>query len=93
MYRYRSVIEMRNFKYVKAITKRDYTTYSGTILERYFTQKIANECNFSAIGSYWEVGNKNKIDIVAINEHEKRVLIAEIKRQRKNIDINLLKSK
>jgi hypothetical protein len=74
---------MRNFKYVKDIIKRDYSTYSGTILERYFTKKIANECNFSAIGSYWKIGNKNKIDIVAINEYEKRVLFAEIQRQKK----------
>jgi AAA+ ATPase superfamily predicted ATPase len=93
IYKYRSAIEMRNFKYVKDIIKRDYTAYSGTILERYFTKKIANECNLSVIGSYWEVRNKNEIDIVAINEYEKRVLFAEIKRQKKNIDIALLKSK
>jgi hypothetical protein len=42
-----------------------------------------NECNFSTIGSYWEAGNKNEIDIIAINEYEKHVIIAEIKRQKK----------
>jgi AAA+ ATPase superfamily predicted ATPase len=84
---------MRNYKLVKDILKRDYQTYSGIILEKYFIQKLSEENNFSQIGSYWETGNQNEIDIVAINEYEKYALIAEVKRQKKHINMQLLKEK
>jgi hypothetical protein len=84
---------MENFDYVKNIINRDYNTYSGQILERYFRTKISTEENLSQIGSYWETGNQNEIDIVAINEYEKTAIIAEVKRQTKNIDLNILRKK
>ncbi|MDR1632170.1 MAG: DUF234 domain-containing protein [Dysgonamonadaceae bacterium] len=30
------------------------------------------------MNSYWELGNQNEIDIVAINEYEKTVIIADV---------------
>jgi AAA+ ATPase superfamily predicted ATPase len=93
VYKYRGAVEMGNFDYVKKIIVRDYSAYSGQILERYFRAKISAEENISHIGSYWESGNRNEIDIVAINEHEKTAIIAEVKRQPKNIDLYALKKK
>jgi len=49
--------------------------------------------NLSAIGSYWESGNQNEIDIVALNEYEKIALIAEVKRNSKNINLKILQNK
>ncbi len=48
---------------------------------------------FDEIGSYWERGNKNEIDIVAINRLKKRLLVAEVKLNKKRIDMSLLKIK
>jgi AAA+ ATPase superfamily predicted ATPase len=93
IYKYRGAIEMGNFDYVKNIIERDYNTYSGQILERYFRAKISAENNLSQIGSYWETGNQNEIDIVALNEYEKTAIIAEVKRQAKNINPNVLEKK
>ena len=93
IYKYRSAIEIGNYDYVKAIIQRDYKTYSGIILERYFREKLINEKKFSMIGSYWENGNINEIDIVALNESEKTAVIAEVKRNSKNINLNILKEK
>lgn len=93
VYKYRGAIEMENFDYVKNIIERDYNTYSGQILERYFRAKISAEENLSQIGSYWEIGNQNEIDIVALNEYEKTAVIAEVKRQSKNINLNVLEKK
>ena len=93
VFKYRSAIEMRNFDYVKNIIERDYQTYSGMILERYFRQKMAATENLSAIGSYWESGNQNEIDIVALNEYEKTAIIAEVKRNADRINLNILKNK
>jgi AAA+ ATPase superfamily predicted ATPase len=93
IFKYRGAIEMGNFEYVKNIIQRDYQTYSGIILERYFRQKIAATENLSAIGSYWESGNQNEIDIVALNEYEKTAIIAEVKRNAERINLNILKNK
>jgi AAA+ ATPase superfamily predicted ATPase len=93
IYKYRGAVEMGNFAYVKDLILREYKTYSGLILERYFTARLSTSENLSAIGSYWERGNQNEIDIVALNEYEKYAIIAEVKRQAENIDMGLLQKK
>jgi AAA+ ATPase superfamily predicted ATPase len=93
IYKYRGAVEMENFDYVKNIIERDYNTYSGQILERYFRAKISAEESLSQIGSYWEIGNQNEIDIVALNEYEKTAVIAEVKRQSRNINLTVLGKK
>jgi len=79
VYKYRSAVEIGNYKYLQAVVKRDFDTYSGLFLEKYFREKIALSSDYSAIGNYWEKGNRNEIDIVAIDDMNKKVLIAEVK--------------
>ena len=93
IYKYKSAIELENYEYVKNIVKRDYETYSGLFLERYFQEKLRLSYNYSTIGNYWERGNQNEIDIVALNEDEKRMLIVEVKRNPKKIDLHRLEQK
>lgn len=93
IYKYRSAVEVGNLDYIKEIVKRDYATYSGKILEKYFVEKLKSEKKYNAIGTYWERNNQNEIDIVAINELEKIILFAEVKRNESNISIEKLKMK
>ena len=93
IYKYSSAIEIGNLNYVKNIVLRDYKTYSGKVLEKYFTNKMLNKGNYSTIGSYWEKGNLNEIDIIAVNDIQKQIIIAEVKRQHENINIPELKQK
>jgi AAA+ ATPase superfamily predicted ATPase len=93
IYKYRSAIELENYEYVKNIVKRDYETYSGKFLESYFHEKLRLDYEYSAIGNYWERGNQNEIEIVAINEEKKRMLIGEVKRNAKKIDLHKLEQK
>jgi AAA+ ATPase superfamily predicted ATPase len=79
VYKYRSAVEIGNYKYLQAVVKRDFDTYCGLFLEKYFREKIALSSDYSAIGNYWEKGNRNEIDIVAIDDMNKKVLIAEVK--------------
>lgn len=85
IYKYRSAIEIENYDYVKKIVKRDFSTFAGEALETYFKEKLKITGLYSMIGSYWEKGNKNEIDIVAINENEKKALIAEVKMNKDKI--------
>ena len=93
IFKYRGVIEMRNYDYVKKIIYRDYQVYSGHILERYFREKLISEENLSTIGAYWENGNQNEIDIVALNEYEKTAIIAEVKCNAERINLYTLRQK
>ncbi len=93
IYKYQSAVEIGNFEYLRNIVERDYPTYSGKILERYFTEKFATQHLFSAIGTYWEKGNQNEIDIIAVNDFEKTVLVAEVKRKKENISIPILQER
>jgi AAA+ ATPase superfamily predicted ATPase len=90
IYRYIAAIEIENFSYVKKIVERDYKSYCGPLLERFFQKILAETGRFNEIGAYWERDNQNEIDIVAINEMEKRILIAEIKMNKKRINLDVL---
>lgn len=93
IYKYKSAVEIENFDYVKAIVRRDYPTYSGKFLEKLFIEKLKLGKSYSQIGSYWERGNRNEIDIVAVDDLNKTILIAEVKRNREKIDLEKLKAK
>lgn len=93
IYKYRSTLEIENYEYVKNIVLRDYATYSGKFLEKYFVEQLKLSYAYSDIGSYWERGNQNEIDIVAVNEEQKTILIAEVKRNPKKIDFKVLEEK
>ncbi|HBM17042.1 MAG TPA: ATPase [Lentisphaeria bacterium] len=93
IYSYNSAIEIENFDLVKSIVKNDMRTYFGRLLEKYFKEKLSLSKEYGLIGSYWEAGNQNEIDIIALNELEKKVLIAEVKLNPEKISIPELKYK
>jgi Holliday junction resolvase-like predicted endonuclease len=67
--------------------------FSGKFLEKLFIEKLAKQGYYNKIGTYWEKSNQNEIDIVAVNDLEKYILFAEVKRQQSNINLELLKKK
>lgn len=93
IYKYRSTIEIENHELVKNVVKRDYSTFVGKILEKYFREKMMDSNEFTEIGTYWEKGNQNEIDIVAINEIEKKLVIVEVKLNKQKISMPLLQQK
>ncbi len=93
IYKYRSAVEIENYEYVKEIVKRDFSMYRGRFLEKYFIEKLKKTKKYSNIGTYWERGNQNEIDIVAVNDSDKSLLIAEVKVNQNRIDLKLLERK
>jgi AAA+ ATPase superfamily predicted ATPase len=93
IFKYKSAIEIENFNYVKKIVERDFDTFSGKYLEKYFKEKLEISHKYSEIGSYWEKNNNNEIDIVAINKLEKKLLMAEVKINNNKINLEVLKNK
>lgn len=93
IYKNRSAIEAGNLEYILEIVKRDYSTFSGKTLERYFIERLKSEKKFNLLGTYWEKNSENEIDIVAINEMTKNVLFAEVKRNKNAIRLEKVKKK
>ena len=96
--RNRDFIESGNLKGLAKLIKADYPTYSGMMLERYFRQQLSEQMIYRNIGSWWETSKgkgipQNEVDIVAIYADNKKVLIGEVKRQRKNFKPELLQQK
>ena len=93
IYKYSHIIEVGGFKELKAIIERDYSTFSGKILERYFKTRFIEEGNITKIGGYWDRKGETEIDLIVVNELEKRALFVEIKRKTENISIEKLMEK
>lgn len=93
IYKYRSAVEIGNLDYVRQIVERDYETYSGYILEKYFRQQLAESKAYSDVQSYWDRKGENEIDLIAVNDFEKRLLIGEVKRNKERINLHILENK
>ncbi len=75
----RSAIEIGNYEYIKQLIRRDYRTWCGRLLEDCFRLLLASSGKYNEIGSWWDKGNTNEIDIVAVNTRNKTLLLAEVK--------------
>ena len=98
-YRYRNLIEIKNYSALASIIRNDYPTYSGRILERWFRQKLMESQQYMEIGSWWHPRRgstgketENEIDLVAV-DLEGRVSAFEVKRNRKKYSEALLRVK
>ena len=89
IYKYQSYIEAENFESLKTIIHRDFATFQGYFLEKLFTELFKQD-SFSQIGSYWERGNQNEIDIVAVDDLEKQIVICEVKLSPKRLNRDAL---
>lgn len=93
VFNYSSAVEIGNYNFLKIQAKSGYPTFSGKILERYFIEQFKESLEYSEIGNYWEKGNLNEIDLVAINSLENRAVIAEVKVNPSKINIPKLEEK
>jgi AAA+ ATPase superfamily predicted ATPase len=84
-HRFRAAVESMNTQYVKRQFLEDYTQFAGYWLERLYADIYRESGKYNRLGAYWESGFKNEIDLVAINDEEKLMVLAEIKLQKKNI--------
>ena len=93
IYKYSYMLEVGANGKLKALMEKDYTTYSGRVLERYFRAVMIESEEFTRIASWWDRKGENEIDIIAADELEPRVTFYEVKRQAKDINIGILKDK
>jgi hypothetical protein len=90
VFKYQYLIEMGSNDQLKDIVARDYNTFSGLTLEKYFVTKALETKKYARIGKYWDKKGTFDIDFIAINEVDKTIEFAEIKRNANKIDLEKL---
>lgn len=93
IYKYNYMLEIENFESLKTIISRDYETFSGLMLERYFKRVLIEKHQFTRIGNWWDRKGENEIDLIAENELDSTAVFFEIKRKAANIDLTVLEEK
>ena len=93
IFKYGYIIEIENYGKLQEIIERDYNTFSGLMLERYFHRVAMESGEFTRIGRWWDRKGENEIDMIAEDELSDCATFYEIKRQRDEISIGTLKQK
>ena len=93
IYRNSSLVEAGNFSYIKRVIDQNISTFMGTTLEQFFHDLFASSHQYNQIGYYFESNHTNKLDLVAINDLDKKIVIAEIKLKKQKIRMKELISK
>jgi len=93
VFKYGYLIEIKGYDKLRAIVRRDYDQFSGTSLERYFRQVFIESGEWTRIGNWWDRKGENELDLVAENELDGRLAVAEIKRDRRRIDLDVVRAK
>ncbi len=93
VYKYTHIIEAGGNERLRTIAERDFTTVSGKSLENYFCEVLKESGAYTRLGYWHDRKGENEIDIVAEDELDNRIEFIEVKRQAKNFDENILKSK
>lgn len=93
IYKYNYMLEIGAYAKLREIVSRDYTTYSGRVLEQYFRELFIEKQLYTRIGFWHDRKGENEIDIIAADDLEKQVDIYEVKRQEKDLDLQTLHQK
>lgn len=93
IYKYNYFIEANAYGKLAEVVERDYETYSGKVLERYFKDVLKESEQYTHIDSWWDRKGENEIDIIAADDLARYVTFFEVKRQRRELDMKLLEQK
>ena len=93
IYKYSSLVEAESYERLKSIIARDFSTFKGKFLEKLFIELLKEKQIYTSIGNYWERGNQNEIEIVAVDEIDKKILLCEVKLAKKRLNYEELVKK
>ena len=91
--KYQALIELRAYGRLRETILRDYAAFSGKALEGYFVRKLSETGRYTRIGNWWNRKGENEIDIVAVDDSERRIDFFEVKRNAARFDKAVLQRK
>lgn len=89
-YRYNYMIEIGAWEKLRLLVQNDFPAYSGKRLERYFRELLIETKQYTRIDTWWNRTGTEEIDLIALDEIEKKAEFYEIKRQKSEFDPALL---
>lgn len=93
IFKYSYIIEIENYGKLQEIVERDYNSFSGLMLERYFHRVAIESGDYTRLGRWWDRKGENEIDLIAEDELTDTATFFEIKHQKDDISIGELKQK
>ena len=93
VYKYDYMLEIGANDKLRQLAGKNYFTYSGQVLEAWFRDKLAETGGYTRIGYWHDRRGENEIDIIAVDDLERRAEIYEVKRQARDIDLAVLRAK
>ena len=92
IYKYDYMLEIGANDKLRQLAGKNYFTYSGQVLEAWFRDKLAETGCYTRIGYWHDRRGENEIDIIAVDDLERRAEIYEVKRQARDIDLAVLRA-
>lgn len=89
----RSLVELGKFDILEEIIRKEYTQYSGLVLEKYFRQLYSEKERVTEVSHWWDSKGENEIDLIALQRLDRQATIAEVKRNPKKYDAKALAEK
>lgn len=93
VYKYNYLLEIKAYNKLREIILRDFDTFSGKCLERYFYECMVERQEYTRIGSWWNRKGDVDIDLITADEFTKRATFYEIKRNPDEYNPELLRSR
>ena len=93
LYPYWSYVESGRFDLLRRSTERSLETYEGHALEDFFRRRISEQDVYTSVGGYWNRKGDVEIDIVVVDDIDKRCRLIEVKRNREKLNLQLLRKK
>ena len=90
IYRYGHILELKGYDQLRELVRRDYKTFSGSALEAYFRNKLAESGKWTRLGGWWDRKGENEIDILLENELTGEHAVCEVKRDGRRADVGEL---
>lgn len=90
IYKYNYLFEIKAHEKLREIILRDFDTFSGKCLERYFYECMVERKAYTRIGGWWNRKGDVDIDLIAVDELGNRAEFYEIKRNENAYDASLL---
>ena len=76
----RSMIELGKYSLLREFLDRNYIQFSGFALEKYYREAAGEQPRTTEVGHWWDNKGENEIDLIALEELDKKAVIAEVKR-------------
>ena len=93
VFRNMDLIELGRYEQLCEIVARDFDSFSGFALERYFYWKFVEDSSYTRMGAWWNRKGNEEIDLVCEDELAGTIDFYEIKRDISRYNSSVLESK